>query len=134
MSVEKEVGSQKGNHTSSPRNISVDAYETNLKETAHKLNEKESLSAWLTILASGFGLISDGCNFYILCSRRNQLNSRVPDQNNLMTMSNVGHLSSIRRQFSIVLSRSSSRHFTLQNIHRPYPPKCQMLFLSVGTL
>lgn len=62
MSVEKNVISLKGDHTSGTRNISIDAYETNLKATAHKLDEKEALSAWLTILAAGFGLISDGCN------------------------------------------------------------------------
>ncbi|KAI9572870.1 major facilitator superfamily domain-containing protein [Boletus coccyginus] len=71
MSVEQDVGLSKGEQPDGPRNISVDAYEANLKATAHKLNEKESLSAWLTIIASGFGLISDGY------------------QNNLMTMSNV---------------------------------------------
>ncbi|KAH0838390.1 major facilitator superfamily domain-containing protein [Lanmaoa asiatica] len=71
MSAGKDVSFSEGDQTSGPRNISVNAYETNLKATAHKLNEKESLSAWLTILASGFGLISDGY------------------QNNLMTMSNV---------------------------------------------
>jgi len=71
MSVEKVVGFSEGDQTSGARNISLHAYETNLKATAHKLNERESLSAWLTILASGFGLISDGY------------------QNNLMTMSNV---------------------------------------------
>jgi len=71
MSDEQDVGFSKGNKTSGPRNVSVNAYETSLKATAHKLNEKESLSAWLTILASGFGLISDGY------------------QNNLMTMANV---------------------------------------------
>lgn len=63
MSVEQDVGLSKGEQPDGPRNISVDAYEANLKATAHKLNEKESLSAWLTIIASGFGLISDGCNF-----------------------------------------------------------------------
>jgi hypothetical protein len=63
MSVEKVVGFSEGDQTSGARNISLHAYETNLKATAHKLNERESLSAWLTILASGFGLISDGCNF-----------------------------------------------------------------------
>ncbi|KAF8560453.1 MFS Git1p-like glycerophosphoinositol permease [Imleria badia] len=68
MSIEKDAEKVQ---TSGPQNLSVDAYETNLKATVHKLNEKESLSAWLTILASGFGLISDGY------------------QNNLMTMSNV---------------------------------------------
>ncbi|KAF8446070.1 MFS Git1p-like glycerophosphoinositol permease [Boletus edulis BED1] len=67
MSIEKDDR----DYTSGPRNISVNAYETDLKATAHKLNEKESLSAWFTILASGFGLISDGY------------------QNNLMTMANV---------------------------------------------
>ncbi|KAF8140134.1 major facilitator superfamily domain-containing protein [Boletus edulis] len=56
MSIEKDDR----DYTSGPRNISVNAYETDLKATAHKLNEKESLSAWFTILASGFGLISDG--------------------------------------------------------------------------
>ncbi|KAG2366642.1 hypothetical protein BDR07DRAFT_466984 [Suillus spraguei] len=40
-------------------------------KAAHDLNKKESLSAYFTILAAGFGLISDGY------------------QNNLMTMSNV---------------------------------------------
>lgn len=63
MSGGKDVGLSEGDQTSRPRNISVDAYETNLKATAHKLNEKESLSAWATIFASGFGLISDGCKF-----------------------------------------------------------------------
>lgn len=67
MSVE-DASSRKGDHTTTPRDITVNTYETNLKETAHKLDEKESLSAWLTILASGFGLISDGCNF--ICHAR----------------------------------------------------------------
>lgn len=63
MSDGKDVSISEGDQPGGLRNISVDAYETNLKATAHKLNEKESLSAWLTILASGFGLISDGCKF-----------------------------------------------------------------------
>ncbi|KAG8219895.1 MFS general substrate transporter [Butyriboletus roseoflavus] len=72
MSDGKHVGKfSEGDQPSGPQNITVDAYATDLKATAHKLNEKESLSAWFTILASGFGLISDGY------------------QNNLMTMSNV---------------------------------------------
>lgn len=62
MSIEKDDGFSKRDQTTGPQNLSVDAYETNLKATAHRLDEKESLSAWLTILASGFGLISDGCN------------------------------------------------------------------------
>lgn len=103
MSVEKEVRSSEGNETSGPRNISLHAYETNLKATAHKLNEKESLSAWFTILASGFGLISDGCNFIFRAPAENHLNSIVSDQNNLMTMSNVGLLSSTYHQFWTVL-------------------------------
>ncbi|KAG9314454.1 major facilitator superfamily domain-containing protein [Chiua virens] len=71
MSAEKDANLPKGDQTNGPRNISVNAYETNLKETAHKLNERESISVWFTIIASGFGLISDGY------------------QNNLMTMANV---------------------------------------------
>lgn len=64
MSVVKDVGfSKEDKPTSGPRNLSANAYETDLKANAHKLNEKESLSAWLTILAAGFGLISDGCKF-----------------------------------------------------------------------
>lgn len=65
MSDGNDAGFSEGDQTSRPQNISVDAYETNLKATAHKLNEKESLSAWVTIIASGFGLISDGCKFLL---------------------------------------------------------------------
>lgn len=66
MSAEKD-GSPKGDHDtqdSGSQNVSVDVYETNPEPTAHKQNGKESLSATLTILAAGFGMISDGCNFH----------------------------------------------------------------------
>ncbi|KAH7911938.1 major facilitator superfamily domain-containing protein [Hygrophoropsis aurantiaca] len=50
---------------------SSDAYRSESKDAAHELNKRESISAYFTILAAGFGLISDGY------------------QNNLMTMTNV---------------------------------------------
>lgn len=34
-----------------------------LKAKAHNLNDKEKLSAYFTIAAAAFGLISDGCEF-----------------------------------------------------------------------
>ncbi|KAF9240875.1 major facilitator superfamily domain-containing protein [Melanogaster broomeanus] len=71
MSTEKADRVLVEEQATSPRNVSVKTHEVNLKAAAHNLNEKESLSAWLTIIAAGCGLISDGY------------------QNNLMTMSNV---------------------------------------------
>lgn len=65
MSTKKDVGSSEGDHPTGLRNFSVNAYESDLKATAHKLNEKESLSSWLTIAAAGFGLISDGCELLL---------------------------------------------------------------------
>lgn len=47
-------------------------------------------------------------------------------------MSNVGLLSSTRRQFWIVPSRLSSRLFTPSTIRRTSPPGCQMPFLLVS--
>ncbi|KAG2118416.1 major facilitator superfamily domain-containing protein [Suillus clintonianus] len=73
MSVEKDVNSidEKERKAGDLRKVTARTYEAELKATAHDLNKKESLSAYFTILAAGFGLISDGY------------------QNNLMTMSNV---------------------------------------------
>ncbi|KAF9229401.1 MFS Git1p-like glycerophosphoinositol permease [Gyrodon lividus] len=71
MSGEKDVRSLEEGQTTGPPNVSVKTHEANLKAAAHNLDKRESLSAWLTISAAGFGLISDGY------------------QNNLMTMSNV---------------------------------------------
>lgn len=51
--------------------VSVDAHAAKLKEEAHTLTTRESISMYFTIAAAAFGLISDGY------------------QNNLMTMSNV---------------------------------------------
>ncbi|KIK99036.1 hypothetical protein PAXRUDRAFT_823203 [Paxillus rubicundulus Ve08.2h10] len=71
MSAEKDVPALEEEQTTDPRKVSVKPRETNLKVLANDVAERESLSAWLTICAAGFGLISDGY------------------QNNLMTMSNV---------------------------------------------
>ncbi|KIJ57885.1 hypothetical protein HYDPIDRAFT_44726 [Hydnomerulius pinastri MD-312] len=70
MSVEKDASSS-FEDTQANRSASVKPREANVKAANPELEKKESLSAWFTILAAGFGLISDGY------------------QNNLMTMSNV---------------------------------------------
>ena len=49
--------------TSGPWDVSLNTREMNLELTTHIREEQESLSASLTLLAAGFGLISDGCNF-----------------------------------------------------------------------
>lgn len=51
--------------------VSVETHEAELKALAHTSTARETISAYFTIAAAGFGLISDGY------------------QNNLMTMSNV---------------------------------------------
>ncbi|KAG1833912.1 major facilitator superfamily domain-containing protein [Suillus variegatus] len=70
MSVEKDINSVDAK-TGDLRKVTAKAHEGEIKVAAHDLNRRESLSAYFTILAAGFGLISDGY------------------QNNLMTMSNV---------------------------------------------
>ncbi|KAH7883686.1 major facilitator superfamily domain-containing protein [Phlebopus sp. FC_14] len=70
MSGEKDVGSLEEKPSRTP-NVSARVHEVHLRAAAHELDKRESLSAWFTILAAGFGLISDGY------------------QNNLMTMSNA---------------------------------------------
>lgn len=40
---------------------SVKAHATILKANAHRLNFKEQRSAYFTIAAAAFGLVSDGC-------------------------------------------------------------------------
>ncbi|KAG9314452.1 major facilitator superfamily domain-containing protein [Chiua virens] len=73
MSVEKNVGFSREDHSNGSGDISVDeAHESNVRETAHELDgKKESTSISYTILAAGFGLVSDGY------------------QESLMTMTNV---------------------------------------------
>ncbi|KAG1757461.1 major facilitator superfamily domain-containing protein [Suillus lakei] len=65
MSIEKDVNSvdEKETKAGDLRKVTAKTYEAELKATAHDLNKKESLSAYFTILAAGFGLISDGCRF-----------------------------------------------------------------------
>jgi hypothetical protein len=43
--------------------VSVDTHAAKLKEGAHTLTARESLSAYFTIAAAAFGLISDGCEW-----------------------------------------------------------------------
>ncbi|KAH7931102.1 MFS general substrate transporter [Leucogyrophana mollusca] len=71
MSSEKDISSFEDAQTSGPRKVSADEHQVQLKEVAHNLSKKESVSAYFTILAAGFGLVSDGY------------------QNNLMTMTNA---------------------------------------------
>jgi hypothetical protein len=61
MSAEKDVPTLEAEQTTDPRNVSVKPRETNLILAPNNLAKRESLSAWLTICAAGFGLISDGC-------------------------------------------------------------------------
>lgn len=42
--------------------VSVDEHTARLKAEAHTSTAKEKLSAYFTIAAAAFGLISDGCN------------------------------------------------------------------------
>jgi len=41
--------------------VSADAHAADLRTEAHTLTTKENLSAYFTIAAAAFGLISDGC-------------------------------------------------------------------------
>jgi hypothetical protein len=41
--------------------ISVETHAAQLKAEAHTLTAKETVSAYFTIAAAAFGLISDGC-------------------------------------------------------------------------
>jgi hypothetical protein len=67
MSVEKDINSVDGKEPKAGdlRKVTAETYEAELKAAAHGLNKKESLSAYFTILAAGFGLISDGCRFWL---------------------------------------------------------------------
>lgn len=61
-----------------------------LRAEARTLTSKESLSAYFTIAAAAFGLISDGCE----CGMTSHFGQSLQihtclDQNNLMTMANV---------------------------------------------
>lgn len=80
------------NYSTSIPKDSVELEDGDLKAPeSPTINPKERLSAYFTILASAFGLISDGCEFLVAFLSINNLitSSFVPDQNNLMTMSNV---------------------------------------------
>lgn len=57
------------------------------------LSRKSQLSPYFTIAAAAFGLISDGCEIYTFVSfvcKCTHFSSIFQDQNNLMTMANVG--------------------------------------------
>lgn len=45
--------------------VSVDAHAAKLKEEAHTLTTRESISMYFTIAAAAFGLISDGCKWQV---------------------------------------------------------------------
>jgi hypothetical protein len=65
MSVEKDVSYVDEKETKAGDNHKVPArtYAAELKAETHDLDKRESLSVYFTILAAGFGLISDGCRF-----------------------------------------------------------------------
>jgi len=65
MSVEKDVNSVDEKETKAGDNSNVPAkiHAAELKPADLDRNYKESLSVYFTILAAGFGLISDGCKF-----------------------------------------------------------------------
>jgi hypothetical protein len=68
MSVEKDVGSvdEKVTKAGDNRNVPAGTYAAELTAEARGgLNRAESLSSYFTILAAGFGLISDGCRFWL---------------------------------------------------------------------
>lgn len=69
--------------------ISVEERIEGLRNDSKALTRKEKLSAYFTIAAAAFGLISDGCRFSATAHRIAASADRRPDQNNLMTMSNV---------------------------------------------
>jgi hypothetical protein len=67
MSTEKDINSvdEKEPKAGDLRKATAKPYEAEQEAAAHDLNKKESLSAYFTILAAGFGLISDGCRFWL---------------------------------------------------------------------
>jgi hypothetical protein len=69
--------------------VSADTHAVKLREEAHTLTARESLSAYFTIAAAAFGLISDGCEWVEAVPAQCLMLLTYLDQNNLMTMSNV---------------------------------------------
>lgn len=71
-----------------PRNI------PELKHETRVVSKKEALSAYMTIAAAAFGLISDGCKYLLHYHCLLRIHTPVyVDQNNLMTMTNVSNAS-----------------------------------------
>ena len=68
--------------------VSVNERVQDLKNDSKAVSRKERLSAYFTIAAAAFGLISDGCKSS-LSRIEFSLLRKCSDQNNLMTMSNV---------------------------------------------
>lgn len=79
--MSKPVDSVKGHDQEKERRfdskpvVSASAHAAVLKQEAHQLNNKERLSAYFTIAAAAFGLVSDGCLSSLVCSSRSFLTS-----------------------------------------------------------
>lgn len=113
-----------------------------------ELVRKLSISAYMTIAAAAFGLISDGCEWLLLGvvdPEIEQVSDLIApnsaDQNNLMTMANVSQIQvlSFESQPSShwallgVMFRSCSKNCTLTTTHQRYQLGYQTLCLSVRT-
>jgi hypothetical protein len=61
----KEYDGKKERRVDGKPVVSADAHAAVLKHEAHDLNTRERLSAYFTIAAAAFGLISDGCQYHL---------------------------------------------------------------------
>lgn len=65
--AEKTTHDRKGDHDSDshlPTLVSAEYQAEEITREAHNLTRKESMSAYFTIAAAAFGLISDGCELF----------------------------------------------------------------------
>lgn len=63
MLAARDVAFPREDDIGGSQDIPVKTHDTDAETTTHERDKKESLSVTLTLLASGFGLISDGCDF-----------------------------------------------------------------------
>jgi hypothetical protein len=57
----KGTDQEKRNRVDDKPVVAANAHAAVFKQQAHQLNNKERLSAYFTIAAAAFGLVSDGC-------------------------------------------------------------------------
>jgi hypothetical protein len=113
--------------------VSHEHHADELQHVVHALNSKERLSAYFTILAAAFGLISDGCE-YIVPSDVAIPSSRWRIRRSEQYYDHVQRMAYIHALRNILILNISNRLYSKNCIQRSTLQQYQLGFLILYSL